>query len=244
MGKFFIPRENISGEKLIINSEDVNHISKVLRLGIGDKITCCDGMGNDYEAEICAVDKREIECLILSSKKAETESELFVTLIQGIPKGSKMDYIIQKTTELGIKRIIPCEMARCVAKIDGDKKIERWQKIAVEAAKQSGRGIVPEVTSPVTFSEAIKILKEADICFAPYECEEKSYLKPLLKSAGNPKSVTFIIGSEGGFDLTEVEKLTNEKIPTVSLGKRILRTETAGEAVLSMVMYEIGDING
>ncbi len=244
MGKFFVPRENISDNKLIINSEDVNHISKVLRFGIGDKITCCDGMGNDYEVQICTLDKREIICNILSSKKAETEAGLFVTLIQGIPKGSKMDYIIQKTTELGVKRIIPCEMNRCVAKIDGDKKIERWQKIAVEAAKQSGRGMVPEVTSPVSFTGALNILKEADICFAPYECEEESYLKPLLTSGAIPKTVTYIIGPEGGFDPTEVEKLANEKIPTVSLGKRILRTETAGEAVLSMVMYELGDING
>lgn len=244
MGKFFIPKENILDDRLIINSEDVNHITKVLRLGTGDEILCCDGLGNDYITEISNVEKREITCKIIKKTKSLTEPELKVTLIQGIPKASKMDYIIQKTTELGISEIFPLEMSRCVAKIDNDKKIERWQKIAQEAAKQSGRGVVPKISKPISFGEAIDILKKSDIAFVPYECEEKGYLKPILTSFKDAKSVAFIIGPEGGFDQKEIEMLSKEKIPTVSLGKRILRTETAGEAVLSMVMYEIGDING
>ncbi|MDD6214396.1 MAG: 16S rRNA (uracil(1498)-N(3))-methyltransferase [Firmicutes bacterium] len=244
MSKFFISRENIYGDKLKITGEDVNHITRVLRLGTGDRLTCCDGMGKDYCVRISATDKKEIVCDIESAFKAETESSIKVTLIQGIPKVSKMDYIIQKTTELGISDIYPCKMSRCVSKPDGSKKVERWQKIAREAAKQSGRGIVPSVHDIITVSEAVEILKNTDISFVPYECAENAYLRPVLTSKNDVKTVAFMIGPEGGFDKSEIEKLTANNINIVTLGKRILRTETAGEAVLSMIMYEIGDING
>lgn len=244
MSKFFIPRENINENCLIINGEDVNHITKVLRLSVGDEIVCCDGMGNDYSAKITEYDKKEIRCAIIEKTKAVTEPELKVILIQGIPKAAKMDYIIQKTTELGISEIYPCEMSRCVAKIENNKKIERWQKIAREAAKQSGRAVIPTVHDPINISGAIEVLKNADIAFVPYECEEESYLRPVLTNSVSPKTVAFMIGPEGGFDKSEIDKITDNGIHTVSLGKRILRTETAGEAVLAMVMYEIGDING
>lgn len=243
MSKFFIPRENISSEKLIIDGEDVKHITKVLRLGTGDIITCCDGMGNDYEAKISAVSS-EIECEIISTKKAETEANIRVILVQGIPKAAKMDYIIQKTTELGVCEIYPCEMNRCVSKPEGGKKTERWQKIAREAAKQSGRGVVPKVHNAIKLDGAMEILKSADLSFIPYECAENNYLRPVLQSAKSPKTIAFMIGPEGGFDKDEIDKLTAGGIQAVSLGKRILRTETAGEAVLAMVMYELGDING
>lgn len=243
MSKFFIPRENIKENILIIDGEDVNHITKVLRFKEGDEITCCNGIGTDYVAKITSVDKKEICCEIISAVKAETEPNIHVILIQGVPKASKMDYIIQKTTELGISEIYPCEMSRCVAKIDGQKKIERWQKISREAAKQSGRGIVPEVHDAICLKEAINVLKDADIAFVPYECDEGNTLRPVLLGAKDPKTVAFMIGPEGGFDKSEIDEIIKNGIHTVSLGKRILRTETAGEAVLSMVMYEIGDIN-
>lgn len=241
MSKFFIPKENIMPDKLIITGEDVKHISKVLRMGVGDEIVCCDGQGNDYKVRIVSLGT-EITCEIIEKKKCDTESNIHVILIQGVPKASKMDYIIQKTTELGICEIYPCEMSRCVSKIDGEKKIQRWQKISEEAAKQSGRGIIPKIHNPISVSEAVKILKSCDVAFVPYECAEEKFLKPLLTSFDKPKTVAFMIGPEGGFDKTEIDKL--KEIPIVSLGKRILRTETAGEAVLSMVMYELGDING
>ena len=155
-----------------------------------------------------------------------------------------MDYIIQKTTELGICEIYPCSLARCVSKVENDKKTDRWQKIAVEASKQSGRGIVPVVNNPISLKEAIEVLKDADIAFVPYECQEESYLKPVLTEKADVKSVAFLIGPEGGFDKQEIAQIEEAGIPVVTLGKRILRTETAGEAVLSMIMYEIGDING
>lgn len=244
MSRFFIPKENIKEDKIYITGDDVAHITRVLRLGIDDEIICCDGMGNDYTVKISEISKKEIECSIISKSKAETEPNISVTLIQGIPKASKMDYIIQKTTELGISNIYPCSLARCVSKVEGDKKTQRWQKIAQEASKQSGRGVVPTVHDPISLKDAVDILKGSDISFVPYECEEESYLKPVLTSKVDVKSVAFLIGPEGGFDKSEIQLLAENGIDVVTLGKRILRTETAGEAVLSMIMYEIGDING
>lgn len=245
MPRFFVPTENISDDELFITSEDVSHISRVLRLKTGDMILVCDGKGFEYNCEIENTEKKKIVCRIIEKCESRNEPGIEVTVYQGIPKGSKMDYIIQKTTELGVCRIVPVLMERCVSKIkDGEtNKIERWNKIAAEAAKQSQRGIVPVVEAPVTFREAVKRLKNDDLCFAPYECEEQKSLKAILTSKESPKTVPFIIGPEGGFDLSEIQLLKDEEVPTVTLGRRILRTETAGEAVLAMVMYEIGDVN-
>lgn len=247
MPKFFVPKENILNDKIIISGEDVSHIKKVLRMNTGDGLTLCDGKGINYDAVIDSITDGKIECRVISENKSETEANIEVTLFQGIPKAAKTDYIIQKTTELGIVRIVPVAMSRCVAKIDNAKdaakKQQRWQKIAQEAAKQSGRGIVPVVDIPISFDKAVEMLLQNDIYFAPYECEEQNSLKSVLTSKNNAKKIGFIIGPEGGFDLKEIEKLKEKNIPTITLGKRILRTETAGEAVLAMTMYELGDIN-
>ena len=247
MPKFFVPKENILNDKIIISGEDVSHIKKVLRMNTGDGLTLCDGKGINYDAVIDSITDGKIECRVISENKSETEANIEVTLFQGIPKAAKTDYIIQKTTELGIVRIVPVAMSRCVAKIDNAKdaakKQQRWQKIAQEAAKQSGRGIVPVVDIPISFDKAVEMLLQNDIYFSPYECEEQNSLKSVLTSKNNAKKIGFIIGPEGGFDLKEIEKLKEKNIPTITLGKRILRTETAGEAVLAMTMYELGDIN-
>ncbi|MCX7714984.1 MAG: 16S rRNA (uracil(1498)-N(3))-methyltransferase [Clostridia bacterium] len=245
MPKFFVSPDKVLENKIIIDTVDVSHITKVLRLKVDDVISVCDGAGFDYDAKISEMSGKKITCDILKKYESDTEPNIEVTLFQGIPKGSKMEYIIQKTTELGIRRIVPCVMQRCVAKLDdtSQKKIERWRKIAQEAAKQSGRGSVPEILEPVDFLEALVMLKRNDIFFVPYECEENTTLKPVLQSKCNLKTAAFMIGPEGGFDPVEIEKIKSENIATVTLGKRILRTETAGEAVLSMIMYEIGDIN-
>ncbi len=243
MSKFFIPRENITENNIAVTGEDVKHIAGVLRMRENDEIICCDGMGHDYKAIITHIDKKRIDCRIVEKIKTDTEPELKVILIQGIPKAAKMDYIIQKNTELGISEIYPCAMSRCVARIDNPKKIDRWRKIAEEAAKQSGRGIIPIIHEPINVKESVNILKNADVSFVPYECEEQNCLKPILKKADKPKTAAFMIGSEGGFDAEEIKAIKEAGIDIISLGKRILRTETAGEAVLSMIMYEIGDIN-
>lgn len=247
MPKFFVPGENIKEDSIIIEGGDVAHISKVLRMEKGDELTLCDGRGIDYEAVIAKISQNQIICDIRSQSRSRTEPDLEVTLVQGIPKASKMDYIIQKTTELGIRRIIPCTLSRCVVKLENrkaeEKKVERWRKISEEAAKQSGRGVIPEVCMPQNLDKAIEEIKDFDVVFVPYECEEQNSIKSVLTSCEAPKKAGFIIGPEGGFDASEIEKIRNAGIKTVTLGKRILRTETAGEAVLAMIMYEIGDIN-
>lgn len=247
MPKFFVPKENIKDNKIYITGEDVAHIKKVLRSDVGEELLLCDGKGINYNTRITAFSQKEIECEIIDSFASDTEPNIEVTLFQGLPKASKMDYIIQKTCELGIVRIVPCKMARCVSKIENEKdaikKQERWQKIAEEAAKQSGRGIIPEVCMPVDFKAAVSEMKKADIYFAPYECEEEKSLKSVLCEKKDAKTIAFMVGPEGGFDLDEIEVLKSNNIHTVTLGKRILRTETAGEAVLAMTMYELGDIN-
>ena len=243
MPKFFVPKENIDGETIKISGEDVIHIKRVLRMKEGDTLELCASSGYDYLAKIRELGQNDIILDILEKKKCETEPPIQVTLFQGIPKAGKMDYIIQKTTELGIFEITPCTLSRCVVKLDGDKKIKRWQKISEEAAKQSGRGIIPKINEPLDLDSAISELKKFDLAFVPYECEEENCLKDVLLSKNDVKTVGFMIGPEGGFEKSEIDKLVEKGITPISLGKRILRTETAGEAVLSMVMYEIGDIN-
>ena len=241
MPKFFVEPSKVDGTSIIIDTEDVGHITRVLRMSEGEKITVCDSCGVDYEAEISEISKNSIICKILSSQKSDTEPAVKVTLYQALPKASKMEYIIQKTTELGVSSVVPVIMSRCVSKIndkkDGMKKAERWRKIAESAAKQSGRGIIPFVEEPITFDEAVKRLCNTELAFAPYECEEINTVKSVLREKPF-KEAAFIIGPEGGFDPAEADKLKNAGIKTVTLGKRILRTETAGEAVVAMIMYE------
>lgn len=246
MPKFFVTPQKVSENKIIIDTEDVNHIRRVLRLKENDTIEVCDTTGIDYTAEILDITEKSVICKITDSRKSDTESNLKVTLFQGIPKGSKMDYIIEKTTELGIFSIVPVTMSRCVVKLENtkaeQKKQERWQKIAVAAAKQSGRGIIPEIEMPVTVDEAIERMKKSDLALAPYECEASNRLKPELLNNKEAVDISIMIGPEGGFDPAEISKINEAGIKTVTLGKRILRTETAGEAVLAMIMYELGDI--
>ncbi|MEE0943948.1 MAG: 16S rRNA (uracil(1498)-N(3))-methyltransferase [Clostridia bacterium] len=245
MPKFFVPPEKVSGNRIIIDTDDVSHIKRVLRLTTGDEITVSDSTGTDYTARISVIEEKCVICDITGSVKNNTEPNISVTLYQALPKASKMEFIIQKTTELGIIRIVPCALSRCVVKLDGKdatKKVERWQKIADEAAKQSGRGVIPQISPVMNFKAAVEEMKKSDMCFVPYESAEDTKLKSVLNS-NQAKEISFMIGPEGGFTPEEAEYLKATGIPLVTLGKRILRTETAGMAVLSMVMYDIGDIN-
>ena len=246
MPKFFTARENIKDTTLIIDSEDANHLKRVLRINVGDVITVCDGAGIDYTVKVSDIGKNEIECEIIDRKKSDTEPNINITLYQGLPKAAKMDYIIQKNTELGISKIVPAKLARCVVKLENkaaeDKKCERWQKIAIASAKQSGRGIVPVIDNPMTVDEIIEDVKDYDLVFVPYECEDQSRLKTIVESVPDAKDIAFIIGPEGGFDISEIEKFKAAGIKTVTLGKRILRTETAAESVVAMLMYAYDEI--
>ncbi len=235
MPKFFTKSDYIYDKELKIVGEDVSHISKVLRMSAGDNIIVCDGEGNDYDAVITSVSKTEVVAEITGKYVCDAEPCVNVTLYQALPKQGKMEYIIQKNTELGVSKIVPVYTKRCVVK--PSDKTERWSKVAESAAKQCGRGIIPDVLPTISFDEALKQMKEYDLALMPYECEEEVSLKSVLKSA-KYRTVSIFIGPEGGFDLKEIEAARNSGIRTVTLGKRILRTETAASAVLPIVMYE------
>lgn len=235
MPKFFTKPDFIDDKEIKIVGEDVSHISKVLRMSAGDNIVVCDGEGNDYDAVITSISKTEVVAEITGKYVCNAEPCVNVTLYQALPKQGKMEYIIQKNTELGINKIIPVYTKRCVVK--PSDKTERWAKVAEAAAKQCGRGIIPQIMPVVTFDEAVEQMKEYDLALMPYECEEENGLKKVLQSA-DYKNISIFIGPEGGFDIKEVEAAKNAGVKTVTLGKRILRTETAASAVLPIIMYE------
>ena len=243
MPRFFTDKENISDTKIYITGDDVKHISKVLRLRTGDEITVCDGAGTDYECEISEISADRVSADVSEIHKNCAESEICLTLYQGITKGDKMDYIIQKCVELGVSKIVPVLTKRAVSRpLDGDKKIIRWQKIAAEAAKQCGRGMIPEVGKICTFEETINFAAEdkSSLNLMPYECERERHLREALNTYKG-KIVNVFIGPEGGFDDSEVGIARAKGFKTITLGPRIMRTETAPIAVAAAIMYEMGD---
>ncbi len=247
MARFFVAPENIYNNNIsIYNKEDVNHITKVLRLSVNDTITICDGLGKDYKVCIDDMNKDEVKTSIIDSYDCLSEPPIHVTLFQGIPKATKMEYIIQKTTELGIGKIVPVFTHRTIVKFDKpksqQKKIERWQRIAYEAAKQSNRGKIPTVTEPITYKESLKQMSAMDIKMMPYEREYSNKLKNILKRDIEIKNIGIFIGPEGGFEDEEVDQASKIGLNLVTLGPRILRTETAGMTALAILMSEIGDI--
>ncbi|TCO80051.1 16S rRNA (uracil(1498)-N(3))-methyltransferase [Marinisporobacter balticus] len=251
MHRFFVNEKNILGEeqKIIIDDkEDVKHIGKVLRLSQEDRIEICDGQNIDYIGEIISLTKSEIIVNILERRLSKTEPLVNITLFQGIPKSAKMDMIIQKCTELGIKRIVPVVTERTIVQLKDEKaetkKIERWQKVADAAAKQCKRGRIPTIAYPISFEEMLNEIATYDLRMIPYEQEENRGIKGLLKNNGDYKSVAIIIGPEGGFEKDEIIAAQGKGALSVTLGPRILRTETAGFVALSILMYEMGDLGG
>ncbi len=246
MPKFFVEKEDILNDSVTVSGGDAVHILKVLRLSEGDCVTLCDGQGTDYDAEILKASKENVVFSLKRSYPCEAEPKVSVTLFQGLPKQGKMDFIIEKCTELGISRIVPVAAKRSVVNIrdekSEDKKLLRWRKIASESVKQCGRGIIPEVCDVLTFKEAVEFSKGLDLVIAPYENERSTSIKEALKGK-TPKNVGIFIGPEGGIADEEIEMLEKAEIKTVTLGKRILRTETAGLATLTAVMYEYDELN-
>lgn len=245
MPRFFIEKENIFENIINIVGEDVNHIKRVLRLQCGNSIIVCDGSGKDYIVEIEKFETDSIRTNILRVESNITEPPIDVVLYQGIPKSDKMDFIIQKSVELGVKKIVPVITEHTVVKLDNEKdsqkKSARWQKIALEAAKQSNRGVIPKVELPIRFDDALEQSKTSDIRIIPYEKEIKNGLKNIIQD--NIKNISVFIGPEGGFSEKEISNAEKAGIVPVTLGPRILRTETAGIVVLSILMYELGDAN-
>lgn len=240
MSRFFVDKSQIGDGYVSIIGDDVKHISRVLRLREGDEIIVCDKCGMDYTCALTEVSPDKVLAKIICEKESQTEPEIEVTLYQGLPKSDKMDYIVQKCVELGISKIVPVITKRVVAlPRDTEKKISRWQKISYEAAKQSGRGVVPEISDAISFDKALsEISKEDALGIMPYECERDGKLSSVLKSS-KKKKICILIGPEGGFDESEVVKAQEAGVKTVTLGPRILRTETAPLAVLAAIMYEL-----
>lgn len=240
---FYVEESQIDNNKIKITGSDVNHIKNVLRMDKGEYITICDGLGKDYYCSIDELHHDMIIAKILEINTTETELKNKIYLFQGIPKKDKMELIIQKAVELGVHEIIPVAMKRCVAKIeDGkkeQKKLERWQAISTSAAKQSGRGIIPNVHHVLTFSQAIEKAKELECVLIPYEqAEGIASAHNLVKDACGKQSIGIFIGPEGGFDDQEIQIAQNANFHPITLGKRILRTETAGLTMLSILMFE------
>lgn len=249
MHKFFINSENIDykNNKIIITGEDVNHITKVLRLRCGESIKISDGNGNEYIGIIEVFDKKSVTCSIAEKFKNETEPKVKITLFQALPKAQKMDLIVQKCVEIGVCSIQTVITKRVVVDIkskDISAKIERWNRIAMEAAKQSDRGIIPEVLEPIDFKSAVEKLKGMDISVVPYENEKVKDFKELFKEKQNFKNAGIFIGPEGGFEDEEIKICIENGIEPVTLGPRILRTETAGFVSSTIVLYEACDMGG
>ncbi len=243
MSKFFVDCHDVKESTIrITDADDRKHMIKVLRLGVGDTVYVSDTVQFEYTAEITAIEKDYIETRILDKQKFAREPELKITLFQGVPKQGKMETIIQKTIELGVYSIVPVFTDRSVVIDHGNfhKKIERWQKIADEAVKQCKRGIIPQIQREMTFQDMINNIVKYELILFPYENEEKYSIKDCLRSLEEkPQKAAVIIGPEGGFSDKEAEALTKIGARSVSLGKTILRTETAGMAAVAMAMYEL-----
>lgn len=252
MNRFFVSPSNINieGNEIIINGEDVKHISKVLRLTKGDLVEICDGKAYEFIAEINSVTKDEVILRIKDQQPLKSEPPIEVILYQSIPKSTKMDLIIQKTTEMGIKEVIPIITDRTIVQFkddkDKEKKTDRWQKIAIEAAKQSKRGEIPKIHYPITFKEALEHCQINNLNIIAYEKENNTGIKESIMTAkdNNSKKIGIWIGPEGGFTEKEIHAAKEQGVQAITLGPRILRTETAGFTVLSIVMYELGDLGG
>ena len=248
MPRYFVKSAQIEQEKINIIGEDVKHIKNVLRKMPGDIIEICNQEDRKaYECEIIEIKEDKIINKIIKELESQ-EYQIKVDIYQGLPKADKMELIIQKSVELGVNAIIPVEMKRCVVKLDNksaDKKIERWQKIAESAAKQSGRNIIPEIKSLIKVEDIITLKNEYDSIIVCYENEkvntikkELLQLKETLQRSGNV-NVAIVIGPEGGLEEKDVENLKQNGAKIVTLGSRILRTETVALNVLSIIMYEL-----
>lgn len=243
MYRFFVPSQNVAEDGVRITGDDVNHIKNVLRMSAGEKVVVSSGQGVDYYCIIDYIRDAEIGLCIEEEKPAVTELGTEITLFQALPKRDKMELIIQKAVELGASRIVPVQTRRCVVHLDGpkaEKRLVRWRSIAEAAAKQSGRGMIPEITGVMSFDGALELAGGLDRVLIPYElCEGMAESFETIQKAILSGSIGVFIGPEGGFERGEVERAMALGAAPVSLGKRILRTETAGMAVLSILMFMI-----
>ena len=242
MYRFFVKKEQIEKGFVSITGADVNHIGNVLRMKAGEEVRISDGE-SDYYCIIREIGPEQVKAEICYEEKEKTELPSRIYLFQGLPKKDKMELIVQKAVELGAFQIVPVAMSRCVVKLDKKKaetKRQRWQAISESAAKQSKRIVIPEISNVMSYKEAVKLGKSMDVKLLPYENEEgMEASRNLIKSIKPGQTVGIFIGPEGGFSEQEVEQAREAGFCTMSLGRRILRTETAGLAILSVLMYHL-----
>lgn len=247
MHKFFISNNLIDGDKALIEGDDVKHIYKVLRLQVGDEIIINNLNGQEYLARIDDINKKEVQLAIIEKLDVSNESPIRIHLYQGLPKSTKMDLIAQKGTELGISSITPVITERVVVKNEGEfKKVDRWQRIALEASKQSKRTLIPSINTPVSFEIMMSEINDMDLIVVPYENAEGYGIKKMMDNlnAESIVDIAIVIGPEGGFEEEEISKLKDIGAHIVTLGPRILRTESAGFVCTAILQYELGDVGG
>ncbi len=251
MHRFFIKSEQLlpNNKAILTDENDVKHLVRVLRGEIGELVELCVNHEKEFIGKIEAIEDQAVYFEILKEKTVDRESPIVIHLYQGLPKADKMEWIVQKTVELGANAVIPVQMTRSVAKIadekDNKKKTDRWQKIADEAAKQSKRLANVEIRAAIRFKGVEALIAKYDLFLVPYELETSTGLKPLLSTFENPvKTIGILIGPEGGIDEVELQKLIELGAKPITLGPRILRTETAGIATVTMLQYALGDLGG
>lgn len=243
--RFFIVGEINLRDTISLKDEERNHIVKVLRLKVDDEISVFNGKGKEYKALIKSIQPREIFCEIIEEIKRDTEAKLKIFLAFSIPKSDKIDFIIQKCTELGVYSLIPFQSEYTVVDYTGkdvDKKLNRLRMIAINACKQSLRNFIPEIIYMNNFQSCIEYLKNKKLKIILYESEKEAKIKDVLNEFHNPNDVAIIVGPEGGFTETEIEYATENGFKSVTLGRRILRAETAAITVSSIIMYHYNEL--
>lgn len=243
MPRFFIEAPP-SGNAVILAGENARHIARALRMQPGESLTVCDGSGTDYDCVLEHAAADEVQARVVGTHASAGEPNIHVTLYMAMPKADKMEFIVQKATELGVSEIAPFVSSRCVSRPDEralSKKCARWGKIAAEAAKQCGRGRIPQVRQAVPMTFAVEQAAEAGLALLLYEGERENSLRRVLQ-AGVPKTVSFLVGPEGGFTPDEAAAAITAGLRSVSLGPRVLRCETAPLAALSAIMYESSNL--
>ena len=241
MARFFVDKEKIDENRIIIKGADAHHIARSLRMAEGDSVVVCDGEGGEYSCTLSRIRDDECICDIVERLESGAEPLTHITLCMAYPKGDKLEVVIQKAVELGAGRFIPFESSRCIKRPKAekaDKQTARLARIAEEAAKQCGRARIPEVTQPMSYKQMLSEAVKTSLPLFCYENEEGLTVKDIIKGRERPESVAVIVGSEGGFSPEEAEEAIVAGCKSVSLGNRILRCETAPSFVLSALSYE------
>ncbi|MEK6692341.1 MAG: 16S rRNA (uracil(1498)-N(3))-methyltransferase [Nitrospirota bacterium] len=241
MKRLFLEPEKILRDRAIIDGTNVRYLTNVLRSSMGDELTLLDGLGKGYKGKIVSIGRDKIDVQIAKAFEINTESPLDITIAQGIPKAEKMEIIIQKATELGVKKVVPLITQRAVVRTKSPVRLERWSKIATSSAQQSGRSKIPLIESITGYKEFLS-REFSGVKMIFYEGRVKKGIKEFLRELTVVKEITFLIGSEGGFTEEEVGMAIKKGFTPVGLGPRILRTETAGITALSILQYELGDM--